>query len=311
MDWGDLSYAMYRAGGALAPRVPPRLGYWLAAQAGAIIARISPARRVVEENMAHVLSQPAGSPTVQAVTRQVFRNQCKNYFDLFRVGALKRQQLLAAGEIRGLEHLDAALAHGRGVVLVSAHFGSPDLAAQILAARGYRLTAMAEHLKPERLFRYVCRQRAHHGIRVIPIDESLRPVFRALRANEIVGAVVDRNVTDAGRLVEFFGQPARLPDGYLKLALHTGAALVPCLSHRLSDDRVAIEVQPEFEFERSGNRERDIEAAMPGVVSLFEAYLRRYPEQWVYFQPVWLRPFQVVAAAAPSAPGESFREAAL
>lgn len=311
MDSADLSYYAYRLGGALAPCVPPRLGYWLAAQAGSLIYRTSPARSIVEDNMAHILAQPAHSPAVQCTARQVYRNQCKNYFDLFRVGALSRAQIEATvREVRGLEHLDAALAHGHGVVLISAHFGNVDLAGQILALRGYRVTALAEHLKPERLFRYVSHQRESHGIRFIPIDKSLRPAFRALRANEIVASGIDRNVTDAGRLVELLGRPARLPDGYLKLALHTGAALVLCLSHRLADDAFVIDVEPEIPLVRTGDQERDIVAAMPAVISLFEAYLRRSPEQWVYFQPVWLRPFGEAAVVDSSSPGEPVREAA-
>lgn len=310
MNWEDLSYYAYRLGGILAPRVPPRLGYWLATQAGSLMYHTSAARPIVEDNMAHVLAQPAHSPAVQCTARQVFRNQTKNYFDLFRVGALGRAEIEASvREVHGLEHLDAALAHGRGVVLISAHFGNVDIAGQILALRGYRVTGIAEHLKPERLFRYVSQQRESHGLRFIPINESLRPVFRALRANEIVASAIDRNVTDPGRLVEFFGQPARLPDGYLKLALHTGAALVFSLSHRLADDTFAIDVEPEIEVQRSGDRERDIEATMPRVISLFEAYLRRSPEQWVYFQPVWVGAHDRAAAGVALA-GEAPREAA-
>lgn len=310
MERADLSYYVYRLGGALAPRVPPRFGYWFAASAGSLIYRISPARSIVEDNMAHILGLPADSPAVRCTAGQVFRNQIKNYFDLLRVAALSPAQIEAAvPEIHGLEHLHAALARGRGVVLTSAHFGSPDLAAQALALRGYPLTAIAEHLKPERLFRYVWRQRASHGVKLVPIDKSLRPAFRALRANELVGAVVDRNVTDQGRLVEFFGRPARLPDGYVKLALHTGAAVVLSLSRRLGDNTVAVDIEPVIEVQRTGDQERDIEATMPGVISRFEAYLRRYPEQWVYFQPVWVSaPGQARAGVAPA--GESSREAA-
>jgi lauroyl/myristoyl acyltransferase len=302
MGWGDLSYYMYRLGGALAPRLPVRLGYWLAAQAGSVVYRLSPARSIVQDNMAHILGQSPRSPEVQRLARQVFRNQCKNYFDLLRVAALSREQILATVDrVRNIERLDAALARGHGVVLVSAHFGNFDLAGQVLALRGYKVTAIAEHLKPERLFQYVCRQRESHGLRFVPVDASLRPVFRALRANELVGSAIDRNVTDAGRLVEFFGSPARLPDGYLRLALRTGAALVPCFCRRLPDDRFDITIEAEVELERSGDHERDIRIAMPRVISLFESYLSRHPEQWVYFQPVWTHPpTQGAAEGAPS-----------
>jgi len=291
MDRGELGYYTYRLGGALAPRIPPRLGYWLAERFGAVLFRVSPGRAIVQENIAHVVGLAPGSERVQHIARQVFCNQAKNYYDLFRVAALTPQQVRASvREIRGLEHIDRALARGRGLVLATAHFGNFDLAGQVLALHGYRVTAPAEHLRPERLFQYVRAQRESHGLRFIPINGSLRPVFRALHANEIVGLALDRNVTDEGRLVEFLGSPARLPDGYLKLALHTGAGLILCFARRLPDNRFVITVEPEIALPRTGRHEDDIATAMPQVLSIFARYLRSYPDQWVYFQPVWVTP---------------------
>lgn len=303
MDWGQLSYYIYRFGGAVAPRIPPRLGYPLASRLGALLYRVSPRRAIVEENISHVLGLPVGSDPVRRTARQVFSNQAKNYFDLLRVAALTTEEInRTVREVRGLEHVDSALARGQGVVLASAHFGNIDLAGQALALRHYKVTALAEHLKPERLFQYVRAQRESHGLRFIPIDGSLRPVFRALRANEIVGSAIDRNVTDEGRLVEFLGCPARLPDGYLKLALRTGAALILCFSRRLADNTFTITVEPEIELERTGNTERDIAAALPRVLSVFATYLKRYPDQWVYFQPVWTAPRSSAAACLGATP---------
>jgi len=298
MDWGEVSYYTYRLGGTLAPRVPPRLGYWLADRVGAIVFRLSPKRAIVQENIAHVTGLAPDAETVRQIARRIFCNQAKNYFDLFRVAALGPQEIRAAiHEVRGLEHIDRALARGRGLVVASAHFGNIDLASQVLALYNYRVTALAEHLRPERLFQYVRAQRESHGLRFVPIDGSLRPVFRALRANEIVGTALDRNVTDEGRLVEFLGSPARLPDGHLKLALHTGAALILCFSRRLADNRFSVTVEPEIALQRTGRQEDDIVAAMPQVLSVFGRYLRSYPEQWVYFQPVWVAPPRPSAAA--------------
>lgn len=289
MDLDVLVYYAYRLAGAVAPHIPPALGYRAAGWVGSIAYYLSSLRGNVQDNMAHIIGMPANSPCVRAIARQVYRNQSKNYFDLFRQSSLSETEIMETVRgIVGLQHLDRALAKGRGVVLVSAHFGNFDIAAQGLAAKGYRLMAIAEHLKPERLFRYICQIRERNGIRLVPIDASLRPAFRALRANEIVGLALDRNVTDAGREVQFFERPARLPDGYLKLALHTEAALIMAFCYRLPDNSFLIEVEPEVQLQRSGNTELDIQASMPHVLSVFESHLRQHPDQWVYFQRVWL-----------------------
>ncbi len=288
IDREEVSYYAYRLAGALAPRIPPPLAYRLATPLGTVLHSLSPSRRHVEANISHIVGEPVSSPRVQRLARGTFRNQCKNYFDLFRAPALSSDDIRrAVTEVSGLEHLDRGLSRGRGVVLVSAHFGNIDVAGQILALLGLKVTALAEHLRPERLFQYVCRARESHGLRFIPIDGSLRPAFRALRANEIVASALDRNVTDNGRLVEFLGQPACLPDGYLKLALHTGAALVPVFCHRRPDDTFSIVVEPETRLEPSGDLERDTAAGLPQVLSAFTRHLSRWPDQWVLFQPVW------------------------
>jgi len=296
MDWDVVSYYAYRLAGALAPRVPPAIGYRIAEQLGSIVYRLSPLRANVHDNISHVIGEPTGSRCVQRLARQIFRNQCKNYFDLLRVAGLTADDVRkAVSGVSGVEHLDHALTRGRGVILASGHCGNIDLAGQSLALWGYNVLGVAEHLRPERLFRYLRLARESHGLRFMPADGSLRSLFRALQANEIVGLALDRNVTNAGRVVAFFRQPARLPDGYLRLALHTGAALILVFCRRLPDNTFVITIEPEAELERSDDLERDVGANMPSVLSILESYLARHPDQWVYFQPVWL-PAQAAAS---------------
>lgn len=291
MESDDLSYYLYRLAGALVPHIPVQVGYALAAGVGSLICRASHARRIVEDNVSHVLALPADSPRVRRLACSIFRNQAKNYFDLLRLSALSTEDIRRlARSVQGREHIEKALARGHGAVLISAHFGNFDLAAQVVALYGYRVTTAAERLRPERLFEYVRSLRESHGLRFIPIDASLRPMFRALHNNEIVGLVLDRNVTDAGRPVEFFGQPARMPDGYLRLALRTGAPLLVAFCHRLPDGAFEVNIEPEVQLERTGDMEHDLSVSQRRVIAIFERYLRRYPDQWVYFQPVWPQP---------------------
>ncbi len=288
MAWEDLSYYAFRLAGALAPHIPPSLAYRLAGPLGTAICRLSPLRAHVEDNVSHIVGEPAGSPQVRRIACRVYANQCRNYFDLLRVSSVSAAYVRkAVRELSGIEHVERALSRGHGLVLASGHAGNIDLAGQILAVLGYRVTAVAEHLRPERLFSYVRRARESHGLSFIPTDGSLRPVFRALRANEIVGLALDRNVSDAGRRVDFLGRPARLPDGYLNLALRTQAALVLAFCRRLPDNTFSVTVEPEVELTRTGDLEQDIATNMPRALALFENYLRRYPDQWVLFQRVW------------------------
>jgi KDO2-lipid IV(A) lauroyltransferase len=128
------------------------------------------------------------------------------------------------------------------------------------------------------------------GINFVPIGNTsvLKLAFRTLKQNGLVGVVADRDVTDSGRLVRFFGAPARLPDGHVTLALRTGAAILMGFSLRRDDNSFEVFVEPPIVLEPTGNTERDVELGMQRVIAVLERYIGANPEQWVYFQPVWV-----------------------
>lgn len=290
-DQSQLSYYAYRLLGAIMPLVPPGLGYPLFSRLGDLSHDKSTASREnVYDNLRHVLGAEAPSARIETVAREIFRNQARNYYDLFRVASLSDGQIERLVTVHGLEHLDAALAAGKGLIAVTAHFGNLDVVAQAFALHNYPITVVAEHLKPERLYQYVVSLRANKGIKIIPIDSFLRPIFRALRNNEVVGLAADRNLTETGTLVDFFGAPALLPDGHVRLALRTGAKLGMFFSLRRPDNSYEAFVEPMLELENTGDAERDTRAGMARLVAVLEKYIGQHPEQWVMFQPVWRLP---------------------
>jgi len=296
-DEFSLSYFSYRLLGALVPWIPPRLGYALFDRLGDLAHdRATSSRRNVYHNLRHVLGSETDPAHLEGVARQIFRHQARNYYDLFRVAALSAEQIREFVTPRGMENIDKALQAGKGIVMFTAHYGSLDIASQRLALEGYPITVVAEHLKPERLFRYVTSLRATHGLRFIPNDSFLRPLYRALRNNEILALASDRNLTGSGRLVSFFGAPALLPDGHVRLALRCGAKLLPTFGRRRPDNSFEIITEPALELQPSGDAERDVGTAMDALVSVVERYVGQHPEQWVLFQPVWALPSQTEAA---------------
>jgi lauroyl/myristoyl acyltransferase len=286
-----LSYYVYRLLGAIMPLIPPKVGYALFSRLGDLSHdKATTSRENVYDNLRHVLGPDAGPGRIEKVAREIFRNQARNYYDLFRVASLSNEQIERLVTVHGLEHIDEALAAGKGVIAVTAHFGNLDVVAQAFALRKYPITVVAEHLKPERLYQYVVSLRASKGIKIIPIDSFLRPIFRALRNNELVGLAADRNLTGTGTLTDLFGAPALLPDGHVQLALRTGAKLGMFFSLRRPDNTYEAFVEPALELENTGDLERDTRAGMARLVAVLEKYIGQHPEQWVMFQPVWKLP---------------------
>lgn len=288
VDHNLVSYYLFRLCGAVLPHVPTRIAYPLAAVLGDLYYWLLPGRRVgLADNISHVLAKPPQSPQVRTVVRQVCRNLARNFYDLFRVRHLTNEQIADLVETVGWEYIEVARQSGRGVVLVAPHFGNLDIVMQTAAVRALPTTIPAEHLQPERLFRYIRSLRTSHGLlHLVPVDGPLLEVFRALRRNEAVALAVDRSVTGTGRWTQFFGKPAWLPDGHVRLALRTGAAMIAAFSHRLVDGRFMLHLF-RVPLERTGDTDAQVSRGMRALLAIVEEQIRADPGQWVLTVPIW------------------------
>lgn len=285
---GFLKYGSYRLMGALVGPLPPRIGYGIARPAGWLIHALSPAiRRNVTHNMSHVLGLEASDERVRASVRQVCLNIAKGHYELFRLSRLSLDEIRAITRIEGREHMERALARGKGVVVVATHFGNVDVLLQLPMVYDRPFVAPILHVQPERLFQYTLGLRQRHGVRLLPADGPLMEVYRALRRGEMIGLTCDRDIADNRRRVNFFGSPAWLPDGAVRVALRTGAALVPVFGLRLPDNTFLMRIEPALELPQTGDYEADVAAGTEMVLAVAERYISEHPEQWLIITPVW------------------------
>ena len=131
--------------------------------------------------------------------------------ELLRAPGISPKRIAKKVICEGEEHLQTALAQGKGVLLLSGHLGNWELAAAALVARGYQVDVITKVMKlaPGEQFRRLLREKNRLG--EIPRRNSIRQIFRALKANHVVVVALDQNMTaDEGVFVDFFGQPASL-----------------------------------------------------------------------------------------------------
>ncbi|MBN1658882.1 MAG: lysophospholipid acyltransferase family protein [Anaerolineae bacterium] len=281
-------YSAYRLLAALVGPLPPRIGYWMARRAGPLIYRFSPhLRRVLTSNMSHVLGLDGGDTRVRAAVDRACVNIARGHYELFRVSRLTLAQIRNMTQIEGLDRVYTALEQGKGAVIVTAHFGNVDMMGQVPLAYGIPISGAVEHIRPERLFRYLLDIRQKHGLRLYPSDGPMVGLFKALRRGELVALPCDRAIGDYVRPVEFFGEPAWLPDGPVRVALRTGAPLIPVFIVRQPDNTFRAIVEPPLDLVHTGDVDRDVAAGMERVVEIVERYLSTYPEQWLVAVPVW------------------------
>jgi KDO2-lipid IV(A) lauroyltransferase len=183
--------------------------------------------------------------------------------------------------------MDGPLDRGNGVVLITAHIGNIDIMGQLPGAFGVPISGPVERTKPDRLFQYTLRLRRSHGVNLIPSDGPMMELYRALKRGEIVGLPTDKGIAENTRTIEFFGAPAQLPSGPVRLALRTGAALVPAYCLRVPDNTFKVRVEPELELQQTGDREADELAGMRKIVTSMEKVISENPEQWLVAAPIW------------------------
>jgi KDO2-lipid IV(A) lauroyltransferase len=270
--------------------VPPRLVYWLCSVIGGVIFALNPqVRDAVLDNLGHVLPK-ASRRYRRKVARSIVRNVVKNYYDVVRLPRMSVEDLERTIVARGMEHLDDALAKGKGVILVGAHLGNFSVVAQLGAARNYQMSIIAEDIKPPRLYEYVNRLRGRFGLEIIKLRSmQVRTIYKLLRNNEVLVLAIDRDVTGDGIPTMFFDALAPIPPGAVALALRTGATVITGQTERLPDNTSIVTLDPPVELVSTGDRDLDVKVNLRRVVQRLEDYILHNPTQWVVLQRIWGR----------------------
>jgi Kdo2-lipid IVA lauroyltransferase/acyltransferase len=189
----------------------------------------------------------------------------------------------------GLENYQQAYARGKGVLFLTAHFGGWELSAFSHSMHGHRMYVVMRAMDNVYLDRIIRRYRTMYGNKTVDKDNFVRGLLSAMHAGEVVGVLMDTNMTPPqGIFVDFFGIPACTASGLARIALRTAAAVVPTFTiWDKAAGKYRLRFDPEVELVRSGDLEADIVANTQKFTSIIEAYVRKYPEQWLWVHRRW------------------------
>jgi KDO2-lipid IV(A) lauroyltransferase len=283
---GPWGYVLNRAA---APLVPFALAQRLALPWGDFAyAKWSHPREAALRNYAHILGRDTDDPAVQRAARGCFRHFALYIGEMLHVQGWDTRTVVDRLEIEGEEHFEEAERLGRGIIFVSAHMGSAEVAAAVAVLRGYKITAVTERLQPRFAMDWAVACRARMGIRLLPVERAGISLLRALRRREMVAFVIDAGVERGGGVpVTFFGRETVFPDGPARLARLSGAPIVFAVAARLPGGRFRAHIEAPLLAERSRDGAEDVRCATQWLVSSFEGYVRRYPGQWYAFREMW------------------------
>lgn len=284
-----MMYGLYRFGQWLALCLPRSLAYRVGVFLTGVKFFFSPGeRRTMLSNLRVITGKD--DRFLRQYPWHIYVNFGRYLVDFFRAEEINRAFVDKFIRIKNLEHMDAALQKGKGVLGLTAHIGNWELCAQAMAILGYKMNAIALTHMDKRIDDFFSGQRKSKGIKVIPVGVSVRQCFAALKRNEIVGILGDRDFSgEHGIVVDFFGKPMLAPRGAALLSLRTDAAIVPAFVIR--DERDPRYFTYSFEEpiypQRSGHEENDIRALTEKYIKVIENYVRQYPKQWFMFHEFW------------------------
>lgn len=227
---------------------------------------------------------------VDALARRHARDLLKTAVEVARFRELPA--LLARGDIRagGLEHLEAALAEGRGAVLLSAHLGNWELLISALGLLGYPVHAVVLRQSSTLFNRWLVRERERFGSKVVYADEATREgVARILEGNGLLLLLADHHHYggSARNIVDFFGRPVSVPGGPVAYSTRFRAPLIPIYTLREAGDRHRIVVEPPLQLIETGRPGEDFLANCRLYISVFERWITEHPDQWMWSHERW------------------------
>lgn len=190
-------------------------------------------------------------------------------------------------ETVGAEHITAALARKKGVIVLSAHTGNWDLLCTMAPAWGYPLTIITKNIKNKTINEIWMEIRGRYGLKFVPAHNSYRACLQALRKNEIIGFVLDQNmIRTEGIFVDFFGKPACTTPGLAYMSAQSGAPVVPVFMLRRPGGRHLMKVLPPIDPppDRDSGTIRDYTQRYTRAI---EDIVRDFPEQWIWIHRRW------------------------
>jgi len=236
------------------------------------------------------LAYPAMPPAERdRILRSLYRNLGHQLAEFCQMSRYTPENTQSLARYEGLENYLSARGKGAGVLIVTAHLGAWELSSFWHSLMGYPMTMVIRRLDNPRVDRLVNGIRCLHGNRVVHKDDFARGLLAAMHRGETVGILMDTNMTPPqGVFVPFFGVPACTASGLARVALRTGAAVLPgFMVWEPAEGKYVLRFGEEIPLTKSGDDERDVVENTARFTAAIEAAIRRHPDQWLWVHRRW------------------------
>jgi KDO2-lipid IV(A) lauroyltransferase len=225
----------------------------------------------------------------RATIRKMVRNIGWMAAEFTQFPKYTRENIGEVIELDGNENYTEAVNRGKGVLFLTGHMGPWELSSFAHGVYGYPCYFLARPIENRRVDALVNRYRCLSGCQMIDKNDSARAMLRILKSGGVIGVLADQNTSlDEGVFVPFFGIPACSTAGLAKLALRTGAAVVPGYAYWDEARRKYIlHFEPAVELTQTEDEDADIRANTAKFMKVIENFARAYPDQWLWVHKRW------------------------
>lgn len=279
----------YKLGALAAKLMPGPLASVTATSLGFGASFTSPAKRAMIERHLRRVNPKLRGASLRVAAQQAFDSYARYYVESFRLPSLSKKTVDRSMSVDGFHHVTEALAQGNGCIFALPHLGGWEWAGRWMTDQGYPMTVVVEALEPPELFQWFADLRKELGMTVIPTGQGAgAAVMAALKRNEIVCLLSDRDIDRSGVDVEFFGERTTMPAGPATLGIRLGTPVLPvgCYFTTEYNGHHAI-VRPPLSLARRDGLRADVQRITQNLAHELEFLIRRAPEQWHLFQPNW------------------------
>jgi KDO2-lipid IV(A) lauroyltransferase len=240
------------------------------------------------DNLKMVYGSKTTEKEREAMAQAVFIEEIKSFFDYMAYSRLTdKKKYFSLVEVAGEEHLRRAYAKGKGVICLMPHLSSWEFAAITPPMLGYETSAASKSMKAQVLERLMVKFRERRGMKNITREGSYGKLAETLRRGECLVIMIDQDTKVKSVFVDFMGKQAYTPLGASRLALETGALVVPMAMTRKADDNYRFIIYPELPAVKTGDTEGDLFENTRRQTAVMESIIREYTLQWFWMHRRW------------------------
>jgi KDO2-lipid IV(A) lauroyltransferase len=281
-------YIAYLVAVFLATIFPLKVLYWLAKRIASLHQFFDKkGSAAVEANLRVITGGKLEGKALKKAVKQTYHHFGLYLAEFFRSKKLDKEYFDSHVDVVGTDHIDKALEHGRGAVIVSVHLSNWELGLNYFCSNGYPSYVIVGSHKNKKVNDLFLNPRVEAGARPISTKNALEGGYQALRENGILIVMADRVTTKGGVKKTFFGKTATFPLGPAKFAVGAHAPLIPAHIFRRPDNTFILSFEEPIYTDDMPDTDESVEALMDRYTKRFESYIIKDPTQYSVFYRIW------------------------